>query len=173
MPDQSGYDSGLTARLHDLAERVVGRTAASGGPGGSSPGSMANPPGTSADVTPPGIGGEADENALLQELLPEVTAWSEHLDAPTDPTQGFSLAQAALQRGQTLGERIRLYLSSSPIGHRFESALAGLESMLASLMRNALVRMEQFAKEMGVSSFSVTLSSSPPGVAVTFNFGGP
>ena len=161
MARRTAYDSGLTARL-ESAQR-----GAAAGVEGSGRAPASAPPGTTVRAA----SGDEAIDPLLREALSELIDWSRRLDLETDPTRGFGLAQAATLRAQTLSERARLMLTSSPLATRFEGGLADLLAHLAGLMRNALVRMQEFAHELGVESFSVTVASTPPGVSVTFTFG--
>ncbi len=182
MARTSRYDAGLTDRLREF-QRVVGpATPAGPAPGGAAltePGSAPlaaagaeQAPAEGPSGGPPSVV-ESEELNLLQELLPEIGAWSDQLDQASDPTQGFVLAQAAAIRAQSLGERIRTYLASVGPGRKLGGVLSKLLAFLATLTHNALARMEEFARELGVRSFSVTIASTPPGISVTFNFGQP
>ncbi len=185
MTRRPRYDATLTGRLKEfeaalaslLAEasfpepRTTPLRAASGA--GAAPEQIAAPPTSGAGLPGPGAALDPGELALLQELAPELSTWSDRLDQADDPTRGFALAQAAAVRAQTLGERIRSYLDSIGPSHRLGSPVASLLEFLAKLTHNAVARMQEFAAALDVHSFSVTISSTPPGVSVTFNFGAP
>ena len=162
MAKKTGYDSGLTTRL-EAALREVGS-------GSGDSGSAAGPRGAPSAAVESASSDQAIPS-LLGEVLPELVEWSRRLDSESDPNRLFALAQAAALRSQSVAERARLLLSTSPLESRFGGALSELLTHLTGLTRNALARMEEFAHGLGVESFSVTITSTPPGVSVTFTFG--
>ncbi len=112
-----------------------------------------------------------DELALLQQVIPEVAAWSRQLDQSAEPSAGFAVAQAAAMRSQSLGERVREFLTGAPAGPSIGPGLSRLLELLARLLKNAVNRLAAFARALGINSFDITVGSTPPNVALTLHFG--
>lgn len=113
----------------------------------------------------------ASEGEPIRRTLKEVVGMSARLDALSDPSEGLAAAQTAAERAHTLAHTVEGLLSALDPADAITSAFRRLIAYLGQLLRNALARIKEYAKRLGVSSFSVALSSAPPGITVTFTFG--
>jgi hypothetical protein len=63
-----------------------------------------------------------------------------------------------------------LGIQTSKVVSRMQNISVRFESLLHKMVANASVTIKNHAKELGISSFSVTVNSSPPAVLANFGF---
>lgn len=106
----------------------------------------------------------------LRRALNEMVTMSSRLDQATDPSEGFSLAESVAQQGHEMAYVVEGFLSALDPMDTTAGRFHRLVTFLSQLIRNAVAKMRAFAHLLHVTSFSVTFATTPPGIAVTFNF---
>jgi hypothetical protein len=122
--------------------------------------------------TPPPSGGSPPVGDPVRRSLEEMATMSSRLDTATDPSEGFSFAEGVARRAHEIARALDGALSALDPAEAISSAFHRLGALLSRLIRNAVAKMRDFAKLLGVSSFSLAFASDPPCVTATFTFGG-
>ena len=107
----------------------------------------------------------------VRRSLQEMAAMSSRLDTTTDPSEGFSFAEGVARRAHEIARAVDGALSALDPKEAIGSAFHHLGALLSRLIRNAVAKMREFARLLGVSSFSLAFASDPPCVTATFTFG--
>jgi hypothetical protein len=107
----------------------------------------------------------------VRRSLEEMATMSSRLDTTTDPSEGFSFAEGVARRAHELARALDGALSALNPSEAISSAFHRLGALLSRLIRNAVAKMREFARLLGVSSFSLAFASDPPCVTATFTFG--
>ena len=153
--------AGLVARLEGDFRHLVSA------PGGREPtlAFLRGVPGGPPTVTSPPVGDP------VRRSLEEMAAMSSRLDTTTDPSEGFSFAEGVARRAHEIARAVDGALSALDPKEAIGSAFHHLGALLSRLIRNAVAKMREFARLLGVSSFSLAFASDPPCVTATFTFG--
>lgn len=96
---------------------------------------------------------------------------SSRLDSAAEPSEGFSVAETVASTAHEWAHIVEGFLSALDPSDAISSRFHRLVAYLGQLIRNAVAKMQAFAKLLGVSSFSVAFATAPPNVTVTFTFG--
>jgi hypothetical protein len=191
MPTNSDYDGSLTTRIQGeldrwgrpdpdsqkqlarLIARLEGDFRAFLADPGRRERTLAFLKDSSSKRDPPAPRGTAPPTGPIPRVLAEAAALSARLDQPADPSEGFSLAESVAQRAHEIAHSVEGFLDALDPADGLSDGFRRLGTLLSQLIRNAVERMREFARVLGVSSFSVTFGTAPPQISVTFNFAGP
>lgn len=101
----------------------------------------------------------------------EMIELSGQLDSATEPTRALAIGEHVARRAHEVAHTLEALLSAVDPGDPLSDPLHHLIAFASELLRNALARIREFAKTLGISSVSVTLATFPPEFEITFTFG--
>jgi hypothetical protein len=111
--------------------------------------------------------------------LEEMISLSTSLDNSNDPDAAFNAANNVFTAYTSLYEGFRRahenikskVLGDLKVNHEWLTSLwSKFTDLLSRLLKNAIAAIQRYAKQLGINSFSVTVSSSPPSISVTLTF---
>jgi hypothetical protein len=106
----------------------------------------------------------------LRGALNEIADLSARLDGTSDPSEGFAVAESVADRAHQIGHTVEGFRAALDPAEALTDGFHRLTAFLSQLIRNAVAKMQAFARLLHVSSFSVTFATMPPQVSVTFTF---
>jgi hypothetical protein len=125
----------------------------------------------SAEGTPSGGGPDASVGEPVRRSLEEMSSMSSRLDSVSDASQGFSFAEGVVRRAHEIARDLDGALAALDPKQEIAAEFHRLALLVSRLIRNAVAKLREFARLLGVSSFSLAFASDPPCVTVTFTFG--
>jgi len=111
--------------------------------------------------------------------LEEMGSLSNSLDASNDSDAAFNAANSVFTAYTSIYESFRRahenlkskVLGDLRVNHEWLTSFwSKFTNLLSRLLKNAIAAIQHYAKQLGINSFSVTVSSSPPSISVTLNF---
>jgi hypothetical protein len=126
--------------------------------------------GAQGSVFRPSSASEGPEGPVRRSMS-ELAALSGRLDSTTDPSTGFTLAQGVARRAHEIARTVDGLLAALDPKEAITGAFHRLMALLSRLIQNAVARIREFGRRIGVSSFSLAFASDPPCVTATFTFG--
>lgn len=127
--------------------------------------------GAPSDRPPPSGSPPADRGPVTR-ALQEMSSMSLRLDSAPGGPDGFSVAVGVARRAHELAWLVDGAISALDPKDAIAAAFHRLAALLSRLIGNAVAKLREFAKRLGVSSFSLAFASDPPCVTATFTFGG-
>ena len=103
--------------------------------------------------------------------LLELLAMSRQLDQVDATTQGLAIGEHVARRAYEAARALDGVLKALDPAEAIAPAFHRILAYASELIRNAIARIRQFARRLGVTSVSVTLASLPPEVSITFACG--
>lgn len=103
--------------------------------------------------------------------LLDLLAMSRQLDQVDETTQGLAIGEHVARRAHETARALDGVLKALDPAEGIAKAFHRVLAYASELLRNALARIRQYARRLGVTSVSVTLASLPPEVSITFSFG--
>ncbi|MGI0132301.1 MAG: hypothetical protein ACREDK_04325 [Thermoplasmata archaeon] len=106
-------------------------------------------------------------------VLDDLLAWSEQLDRTAEPVHGLTIGEQVARWAHSAARALNDVLRAlDPVDAAARSVRRVLD-LASELVHNALARIREFARHLGVTSTSITFASTPPELSITFTFGAP